>query len=128
MVSVSVSLSYSASCVAGVLPGRDFPTRLVQLGFHFVGQFKLILEVIIDPLADLFNFLARQFWNRRLDFFDRAHSVSLSKVFAIERRNEETKEHVTPVSAIFIGSRKTMIQSARIRGVLAPVVTAETKN
>src|SRR6266516_3968306 len=28
-----------------------------------------------------------------------------------------------PVSAIFIGSRKTMIQSARIRGVLAPVVT-----
>src|SRR6266566_1076620 len=28
-----------------------------------------------------------------------------------------------PVSAIFIGSRKTMIESARIRGVLAPVVT-----
>jgi hypothetical protein len=83
MVSVSVSLSYSASCVAGVLPGRDFPTRLVQLGFHFVGQFKLILEVIIDPLADLFNFLARQFWNRRLDFFDRTHIGNLADIFSM---------------------------------------------
>jgi hypothetical protein len=30
------------------------------------------------------------------------------------------------VSAIFIGSQETMTE--RIRGVLAPVVTAETKN
>jgi hypothetical protein len=57
-----------------ILAGRDLSPGLVQLGFHFVSQLKMILEVIINPLADFLDFLSRQFWNRRLNFFDRAHS------------------------------------------------------
>ena len=57
-----------------VFSGRNLAPGLVQLGFHFVGQLKMILEVIINPLADLLDFLPRQFWNRRLNIFDRAHS------------------------------------------------------
>jgi hypothetical protein len=57
-----------------VFSGRDLAPGLVQLGFHFVGQLKMILEVIINPLADFLDFLPRQFWNRCLNFFDRAHS------------------------------------------------------
>jgi hypothetical protein len=57
-----------------VIAGRDLAPGLVQLGFHFVGQLKMVLEVIINPLADFLDFLPRQFWNRRLNFFDRAHN------------------------------------------------------
>ena len=74
------------------MPGRDLAPRLVQLGFHFVGQLKMILEVIINPLADFLDFLPRQFWNRRLNFFDRAHSQNLTQNFADEKREERMKE------------------------------------
>ena len=74
------------------MPGRDLAPRLVQLGFHFVGQLKMILEVIINPLADFLDFLPRQFWNRRLNFFDRAHSQNLTQNFPDEKREERMKE------------------------------------
>jgi hypothetical protein len=41
-----------------VFSGRDLAPGLVQLGFHFVGQLKMILEVFINPRADLLDFLA----------------------------------------------------------------------
>jgi hypothetical protein len=57
-----------------VFSGGDLAPGLVQLGFRFVGELKMILEVIINPLADFLDFLPRQFWNRCLNIFDRAHS------------------------------------------------------
>jgi hypothetical protein len=53
------------------LAGRDLAPRLGQLGFHFVGQLKMIREIIINPFAD---FLARRY---PLDFaFDVAYPIS----------------------------------------------------
>jgi hypothetical protein len=64
-----------------VLPGRNLAAGLVELGLDLIGQLKLVLEVIIDPVPDLLDFLARQFWNRSLNFFDRAHGVNLAEIF-----------------------------------------------
>jgi hypothetical protein len=41
-----------------VLTGRDLAARLVQLGFHFISELKLIFKVVINPRADLLDFLA----------------------------------------------------------------------
>jgi len=71
-----------------VFSRRDLAPGLVQLGFHFVGQLKMILEVIINPLADFLDFLPRQFWNRRLNFFDRAHTYNLTRIFFDEKSPE----------------------------------------
>jgi len=51
----------------------DFAPRLIQLGFHFIRQFKIVLETFIDPITNLLEFSARQLRNGCLDFFDRAH-------------------------------------------------------
>jgi hypothetical protein len=56
----------------------DFAPRVIQLGFHFIRQFKTVLETFIDPITNLLEFSARQLWNRRLDFFDRAHDERLA--------------------------------------------------
>jgi hypothetical protein len=42
-----------------ILPGGNLAAGLLKLGFDLIGQFKLLLEVIVDPLADLFDFSAR---------------------------------------------------------------------
>lgn len=55
------------------LPRRDFASRLIQLGFYFIRQFKIVLETFIDPITNLLKFSARQLRNRCFDFFDRAH-------------------------------------------------------
>jgi len=68
-----------------VLPGRNLVAGLVDLGLDLIGQLKLVLEVIIDPVPDLLDFLARQFWNRSLNFFDRAHGVNLAEIFLMRR-------------------------------------------
>ena len=59
------------------LSRRDFAPRLIQLGFHFIRQFKSVLETFIDPISNLLEFSTRQLRNRRLDFFDRAHPKRL---------------------------------------------------
>ena len=41
-----------------VLPGRNVTTRLIELGFHFIGQLQLVFEVIVNPIADCFDLLA----------------------------------------------------------------------
>jgi hypothetical protein len=41
-----------------VLTGRDLAARLLRLGFHFISELKLILKVVINPRADLLDFLA----------------------------------------------------------------------
>jgi len=68
-----------------VAASGDFGPGLVEFGFDFVGQLKLVIKVIVDPLADLFNFLARQVWDRRLNFFDRAHANNLAQCFPMRR-------------------------------------------
>src|SRR5688572_18996373 len=34
------------------LPRRNFGSGLVELGFHLVGQLKLIFQIIVNPLPD----------------------------------------------------------------------------
>ena len=63
-----------------VLPGRNFAAGLIELCFNLIGYFKLLLEVILNPLADLLDFLTRQLWNRRLDFFHCAHTGNLTEI------------------------------------------------
>lgn len=55
------------------LPRCDFAARLIQLRFHAIRQFKIVLETFIDPITNLLKLSARQLRNRCLDFFDRAH-------------------------------------------------------
>jgi hypothetical protein len=57
----------------GVIAGGDFAARLVEFGFHVVGQLKLIFEKIINPCANLFDFSARQSRKRRFNFLNCAH-------------------------------------------------------
>jgi hypothetical protein len=69
--------------------------------FHFtdfVGQLKLVLKVIVDPLADLFNFLARQVWDRRLNFFDRADVNNLAQRFPMRREKLRAALKLQPAS------------------------------
>ena len=40
------------------LSGRNFAAGLVELSFYLVGQFKLVLKIIVNPFADCFDFLA----------------------------------------------------------------------
>jgi Protein of unknown function (DUF4238) len=68
-----------------IVASGDFGAGLVELGFDFIGQLKLILKIIVNPLADLLNFLSRQVWDRRLDFFDRAHANNLAQSFPMRR-------------------------------------------
>jgi hypothetical protein len=47
-------------CLAGcILPGRNFGAGSVKLSFDLVGQLKPVLEVIVNPFADRFDFGAR---------------------------------------------------------------------
>jgi len=69
-----------------VLAGRDLGAGLIELGVDFVRQFKLVLEIIVDPFANLFDLLAREIWNRLLNFFDRAHGQNLARTAASEKR------------------------------------------
>jgi hypothetical protein len=55
----------------------DFAPRLIQLGFHVIRQFKIVLETFIDPIANLLEFGPGQLGNCCLDFFDRAHRERL---------------------------------------------------
>jgi hypothetical protein len=41
-----------------ILSGGNLAPGLVEFGFDLIGQFKLVLKIIVDPLADLFDFLA----------------------------------------------------------------------
>ena len=50
---------------------------LIELGLHLIFQFKLVLEVIVDPGPDLLNFAKRQLWNGRLNFSNGAHRENL---------------------------------------------------
>jgi len=38
----------------------DFVARLVELGLHFIGEFKLVFKKIINPRANFLDFVARQ--------------------------------------------------------------------
>src|SRR5437773_11199920 len=60
-----------------VLAGRNFAARLVELGFYFIGQFKPVFKIVVNPVADFFDFRARQIRNRSLNFFDCAHGEKL---------------------------------------------------
>ena len=71
-----------------VLPGRNFAAGLIELCFNLIGYFKLLLEVILNPLADLLDFLTRQLWNRRLDFFHCAHTGNLTEIFPMRREKK----------------------------------------
>ena len=77
-----------------VLPGRNLAAGLVELSLDLIGQLKLVLEVIIDPMPDLLDFLARQFWNRSLNFFDRAQGVNLAEIFLMRRAKIIKKEEL----------------------------------
>lgn len=67
-----------------VLPGRNFAAGLIEPGFHFICQFKLVLEVVVNPCADLLDFPKRQLWNCRLDFFDCAHEQKVADGSGVE--------------------------------------------
>jgi hypothetical protein len=65
------------------LPGRElsrgnFLPRLIQLRFHLIRQFEIVLEAFIDPITNLFEFGPGQFGNCCLDFFNRAHRGRLA--------------------------------------------------
>ena len=60
-----------------VLAGRNFAAGLVELGFYFIGQFKPVFKIVVNPVADFFDFRARQLRNRSLNFFNRAHGEKL---------------------------------------------------
>jgi len=60
-----------------VLAGRNFAARLVELGFYFIGQFKPVFKIVVNPVADFFDFRARQLRNRSLNFFDCAPGEKL---------------------------------------------------
>ncbi len=75
-----------------VATSGDFRAGLVQLGLHFIRQLKLILKVIVDPLADLLNFFTRQVWDRRLNLFDRAHANNLAQSSPMRREKPRSCE------------------------------------
>jgi hypothetical protein len=56
-----------------VLALGDFATGQLELGLHFIGEFKLVFQEIINPRADFFNLRARKLWQDRFNFLDRAH-------------------------------------------------------
>ncbi len=41
-----------------VIAFGDFAAGLIELGLHFVGEFKLVFEKIINPRANFLNFSA----------------------------------------------------------------------
>src|SRR5882672_10890837 len=52
---------------------RDKTTgSLVELPFYVVSQFKRVFKIIVNPVADFFDFRARQLWDHGFDFFNRA--------------------------------------------------------
>jgi hypothetical protein len=59
------------------LPGHNFAAGLIELGLHLIFQFKLVLEVIVNPGLDLLDFAKRQLWNSRLNFLNGAHRKNL---------------------------------------------------
>ena len=65
------------------LPGRElargnFAPRLIEFGFHFIRQFKIVLKTFVDPISNLLEFGPGQLGDRCLDFFDRAHRERLA--------------------------------------------------
>ena len=56
-----------------VIPGGDFAAGLIELGFDFIGQLKLVFEEVINPRTNFLDLSARQPRNRRFDFLNRAH-------------------------------------------------------
>jgi hypothetical protein len=56
-----------------VMACGDFAAGLVESGLHFVGEFKLVFEKIINPRANLFNLGAGQLRNGSFNFLNRTH-------------------------------------------------------
>src|SRR2546421_11213268 len=69
----------------GVATSGDFGVGLLELVFDFVGQLEPVFKIIIDPLANLLDFVARQVRDCRLDFFDGAHANNLAQSSPMRR-------------------------------------------
>ena len=48
----------SLGLARGVIASGDFATRFVELGFHRIGQLKLVFEKVINPRADFLDLSA----------------------------------------------------------------------
>jgi hypothetical protein len=53
--------------------------RLFELRFHVVRNLSTILQVIVDPFANLFDFCLGRPRNRRLNLLNRAHAAILAQ-------------------------------------------------
>ena len=58
---------------------------LIQLGFYFVSEFKLVFQEIINPRANPLDFGAGQFWNGRFNFLDRTHAGKIIQCGPFEK-------------------------------------------
>ena len=76
----------------GVIAGGDFAARFIKPGLHVVGQFEMILHVILVPRVKLFQFRARKLGNGRFNFLNCAHGGKITNrrpfakpVFLVQR-------------------------------------------
>ena len=51
----------------------DFLFGPLDLGFELVAEFQLVLDEIVEPVADRLFLVERKFHKSGLDFFDAAH-------------------------------------------------------
>jgi hypothetical protein len=63
----------------GVIAGSDLAARLVELGLNVIGQFAVLFEVFLEPVAKLFQLGARESRDSRFDFLNSAHGGNLPK-------------------------------------------------
>jgi hypothetical protein len=67
-------------------PGGDVGARLVQSGFHLVGQFQAVFVKIIEPGLQLLDFVVGQLGNGRFDLLHRTHAENDSFRTAVGKR------------------------------------------
>ena len=73
----SCCIRRSKALKASITTRLDVAPRLGQLGLHSVGQLQFVLAEILQPGAQLGDFLRRELKHRRLYFLQRAHALTL---------------------------------------------------
>ena len=46
----------SARLACGVVARSDLAARLIEPDLHFIGQFKLLFQIVLEPCAQLYEF------------------------------------------------------------------------